>query len=128
MSTYNSNADFKKSKEYKYGDNMNFSTGDIIYAKIHHAGCSYSHRFAIVIKITKGGRFRVQLIGNEYYGEREGHYNFYQKVKPNPAHILPCKTELIGKDGYKKYWGTDGTWYKKYADTMTVKNYSDLGD
>jgi len=117
---------------------MTFQVGDIIYAIPHTPGCSYYHVFGIVANITKSGRYRVQPIGAKSIGEKEDHLHkdgpskgamfcCYQQVSPDEDYQRE-KTFLITAEGERRTPSWKWAMYKKYDESMVLKDYYDCGD
>ena len=118
-------SDFKE-PEYEWKD---FKVGDILYAKVQHAGCSYYYQFVKVIRKTKTGRYRVICITSQSNGEKSGdQYHEYTPVVPDDTETVG-ESFLIMPNGYKKHTGTwTGLWFEKFNHTLDLKNYWDAGD
>lgn len=104
-----------------------FSLGDIVYARRYHRA-SYTHTFGKIVKITKGGKYRVQQI-NQKHGERkesltkEGALNcITYEVEPDTEDSEDCDMSfLINSAGF---YSKDNLVFEKYT-YKKLENYLD---
>lgn len=122
---------FHKKKMESYNECKDFNVGDILYAKVQYAGCSYHYQFVKVIRKTKTGRYRVATISHKKNGKETGDlYHRYTPVVPDESISDETGTTfLIMPNGYKKNSDTwTGLWFKKYDDSLNLSTYWDRGD
>lgn len=108
---------------------VNLQVGDLVYARVQYAGCSYHYTFGRCAKITPTKKYRIEILPSKIAGEkREEKWYTWQPVEPDTVG-KPVKTILVREDGYKNHSGTwSGLWFEKYTKDLKLENYSDGGD
>lgn len=103
-----------------------FNVGDIIYSQTNGGGCGHCYEFAIVTKITKTNKLRIQLFEIERPdndpGNKQDMYGSKYRVKPN--FNKKSVDRLINADGTAK---KPYRQFEKYSNNLILYGYADFG-